>query len=65
MVIGTGIDVGLLRDPSFLTKLMLGVQFGKWILLMFVGFHLDPALEPVLPLQKARDGSGWCPRSPS
>jgi hypothetical protein len=58
--IETGIDVGKLRDPFFLMMLKLGVQFGKWILIMIIGIHLDPALEPVLLLQKARDGSGWC-----
>jgi len=55
----TGIDVCKLSEKSFLRKLELGIQFGKWILLENIGINLDPALEPVLQQQKIKDGSGF------
>ena len=40
-----------------LKTLELGIQNGTWIMLENVGEELDPALEPVLSKQIAKDGT--------
>jgi len=46
-----------MSDANMLKTLELGIQNGTWIMLENVGEDLDPALEPVLQKQIAKDGT--------